>query len=325
MLKIYITRDKNHMSQVAAEIAEVRIKTCQASKRECVLGLATGSSPTSLYKLLADAFNTGRIDAQRMRSFNLDEYVGLPGENAQQRALNCKSYGYFMIWKFFSLLQKKFIETSVPYGAMVEQDKLTSIKVLHPGNYQVRGTSGGKAVTFNALSAKYLRKIRKNILDAYQLKIAAAGGIDLQIIGVGGHGHVAFHESGIPFADSAMLLVELDEHTRQKAVNDGNFASLEECPKYAISMGAELVYQAKTVLLLASDEGNPVPVKAGPVAKSLLLDETCDVPISYGQTYIKNGGELIYVLDKAAAKDLLGKKNELMNKYKDKLEWNDLT
>ena len=69
-----------------------------------MLGLATGNSPTGLYKHLAEAFNEGRIDAGRVRSFNLDEYVGLPGENAQQRCLHRESYSYFMIQQLFGLL-----------------------------------------------------------------------------------------------------------------------------------------------------------------------------------------------------------------------------
>ena len=88
---IYVTRDFDQMSTVAAGIVEADIKEKQAGNKEYVLGLATGNSPTGLYKHLAKAFNAGRIDARRIRSFNLDEYVGLPGENAQQRALHCES------------------------------------------------------------------------------------------------------------------------------------------------------------------------------------------------------------------------------------------
>jgi glucosamine-6-phosphate deaminase len=65
-------------------------------------------------------------------------------------------------------------------------------------------------------------------------------------------------------------------------------------------MGAELVYQAGTVILLANGER-----KVKPVAESLLGEVTPDVPISYGQVYAKRGGNLIYVLDKIAARELL--------------------
>jgi len=65
-----------------------------------ILGLATGSSPTGLYKHLAGEANAGEFDPSKIESFNLDEYVGLPGENAQQRALHPESYSYFMIQEF---------------------------------------------------------------------------------------------------------------------------------------------------------------------------------------------------------------------------------
>ena len=78
-LKIYVTENWDQMSRVAADLVEADIQDKQAIKDEYVLGLATGNSPTGVYKHLAKAFNAGRIDARRIRTFNLDEYVGLPG------------------------------------------------------------------------------------------------------------------------------------------------------------------------------------------------------------------------------------------------------
>jgi len=309
MLTIYVTQDFDQMSQVAAQLAEERIKACQARKPECVLGLATGNSPTGMYKHLAKAFNGKKIDARRIRSFNLDEYIGLPGEHAQQRALNPNSYGYFMIAELFALLQDSFIETSVPYGVLVEQEQLVKELAAHPDQYEMQGTGHGKAVVIKERATGYLREIKDKILDAYRRKIEAAGGIDLQVIGVGGRGHVAFHESGIPFAGNPMLLVRLDDNTIENAIRDGNFTSREESPQYAVSMGAELVYKARTVLLLANGER-----KTGPVAEALLGDVQCDVPISYGQKYAAEGGEMLYVLDEAAAADLLGAQDKVRAK-----------
>jgi glucosamine-6-phosphate deaminase len=309
MLTIYVTRDFDQMSQVAATLAEKRIAACLARKPECVLGLATGNSPTGMYKHLAKAFNSKRIDAGRVRSFNLDEYIGLPGEHAQQRALNRNSYGYFMIAEFFALLQDKFIETSVPPGVLVEQSELVKALAAHPDQYETQGSDRGKAVVINERAEGFLREIKDSILDAYQRKIEAVGGIDLQIIGVGGRGHVAFHESGIPFAGNSMLLVKLDDNTIENAIHDGNFASREESPQYAVSMGAELVYKAGTVLLLANGVR-----KKGPVTEALLGDVQSDVPISLGQKYAAQGGELLYVLDEAAAADLLQAQDALSEK-----------
>jgi len=298
------------MSEVAAEIVKRNIIQTIRQKREFVLGLATGNSPTGLYKHLARAANEGVFDSGRIKSFNLDEYVGLPGENIQQRVMHPESYCYFMIQEFFSILQKKFIETSVPYGTLIDQKQLIKELKAYPKDWEEWGREAGRSIVIKPKPAsKYLAWIKTTILDGYRRKIRRAGGIDLQIIGVGGRGHVAFHESGIPFKNSQVLLVKLDDNTVANAVADGHFTSKKEAPHYAVSMGAELVYQAGTVVLLANGER-----KVGPVAESLLGEVTPDVPISYGQVYAKRGGHLVYVLDKMAARELLIRKDVLKEK-----------
>jgi len=303
---IYVTRDFDQMSRVAAGIVEADIAEKQAARPGYVLGLATGNSPTGLYTNLAKAFNEGRIDASRVRSFNLDEYVGLPGENAQQRALHPESYSYFMIRELFGLLDRTFAETSVPWGTLVDQDELMSALERQPGDYELQGTDQGKAVVIRDDASGVLGRVKSDILDGYEAKIRAAGGIDLHVVGVGGRGHVAFHESGIPFAGNRVLLVRLDDSTVGNAVADGHFTSVDESPRYAVSMGAELVYEARTVVLVANG-----PRKTGPVADSVLGDVTPDVPISYGQRYVEAGGTLVYVLDEAAAAELLDRRAEV--------------
>jgi glucosamine-6-phosphate deaminase len=298
------------MSEVAAEIVKKDFLRVLRAKKEFVLGLATGNSPTGLYKHLAKAANENEIDSGRIRSFNLDEYIGLPGENVQQRVIHPESYCYFMIQEFFSLLRKKFIETSVPYGALVDQKQLIKELKAYPKDWKEVGKDAGKSIIIKTNPAsKYLAWIKGTILDGYTRKIRKAGGIDLQIIGVGGKGHVAFHESGIPFKNSRVLLIKLDDNTVTNAVADGHFPSKKEAPRYALSMGAELVYQARTVVLLANGER-----KARPVAESLLQETTSDIPISYGQVYAKRGGNLVYVLDKIAARELLADKGALKDK-----------
>jgi len=111
---------------------------------------------------------------------------------------------------------------------------------------------------------------------------------------------VAFHESGIPFQGSSMLLVKLDDNTIANAVADGHFKTKADSPQYAISMGAELVYKAKTVVLVANGAR-----KTESVTRSILGNMTPEIPISYGQAYSQKGGELIYVLDRIAAQGLL--------------------
>jgi len=299
--RVIITRDYGHMSEVGVGIVINNIQKTLAGKGNFILGLATGNSPTGLYKNLARAANGGVFDAGKIASFNLDEYIGLPGENAQQRAIHPESYSYFMIQELFGLLGKKFRETSVPWGTLIDQRQLEEELAAYPGDWEGQGTDKGKAIVIRRDAASdYLRWIRSAILDAYEKKIKTQGGIDLHIIGVGGRGHVAFHESGIPFAGNRMLLVQLDDNTIDNAVADGHFPHREDSPRYAISMGAELVYEAKTVLLLANGKR-----KAGPVAESLLSDPTPLVPISYGKKYAEAGGDMIYVIDQDAAQSVL--------------------
>jgi glucosamine-6-phosphate deaminase len=307
MFQVIITRDFDHMSKVASRLVAEDIKEKHKSREMYILGLATGSSPTGLYKHLAGAANAGEFDPSKIESFNLDEYVGLPGENAQQRVLHPESYSYFMIQELFGHLQNKLSKTYVPWGTLIDQDKLVSELQANPKDWEEQGSDKGKAIVIKPdAKSDYLRWVRRDILDAYAEQIAKKGGIDLHIIGVGGRGHVAFHESGIPFEGNEMLLVRLDENTVLNAVEDGHFARKEDSPWYAISMGAELVYRARKVVLLANGSR-----KAGPVAESLLKDPSSLVPISYGQIFSRNGGEMIYIIDRAAAEYILGKFDEL--------------
>ncbi|MHA1989083.1 MAG: 6-phosphogluconolactonase [Promethearchaeota archaeon] len=309
-IKVIITRDFNHMSEVAAEIVKEIILQTLEEKKEFIFGLATGNSPTGMYKHLARMANSGEFNTNKIRSFNLDEYAGLPGENAQQRTLHPESYCFFMIQEFFSLLDKKFIETSVPYGCLIDQAQMEHELDAHPEDWSALGEDAGKSISIREnCSSDYLKWIKETILEGYAQKIANTGGIDLQIIGVGGRGHVAFHESGIPFEGSNVLLVKLDDNTVENAVIDGHFATKEDSPRFAISMGAELVYKANQVLLLANGER-----KVDSVTKSLINEPTPDIPISYGQIYSKNGGTLIYVLDKIAGQELLTHKDVLKAK-----------
>ncbi|MHA1992509.1 MAG: 6-phosphogluconolactonase [Candidatus Hodarchaeales archaeon] len=309
-IRVIITRDFDHLSKVAAEIVKKIIIQTLEEKKEFIFGLATGNSPTGMYQNLARMANSGEFDSTRIRSFNLDEYVGLPGENSQQRMLHPESYCYFMIQEFFSLLDKKFIETSVPWGCLIDQKKLIKELDANPDDWNELGTDKGKSIVIKEFAkSEYLAWIRDTIIKAYIKKIENTGGIDLHVIGVGGRGHVAFHESGIPFEGSNVLLVKLDDNTVENAVIDGHFVKKEDSPLYAISMGAELVYKAKNIILLANGAR-----KKSPIAESLLNNPTPDVPISYGQIFSKKGGNLIYVIDKIAGEELLAKKDVLEQK-----------
>ena len=314
---IIITKDFSQMSEEAGKIVLKELEAFEPTEKKdkYILGLATGNSPIGLYQYLVD--NQDKFEAKNIISFNLDEYIGLPGENPQLRTLHPESYSYFMIQQLFGKLEKSFgkiteksfFKTYVPYGNMVDQNELIKALNVYPNDYQIMGADAGKAIVISdSAKNEYLKWIKKEILDAYEKKINDFNGIDLQIIGVGGRGHVAFHESGIPL-DLKMLLVQLDKNTIENAVKAGHFKSIEESPQYAISMGAGLVYEAKTVILLANGES-----KIDPVKESLFGEVTDKVPISYGQEYARKGGNMIYVIDAIAAKGIIGREKELMSK-----------
>lgn len=86
----------------------------------------------------------------------------------------------------------------------------------------------------------------------YENKIKDAGGIDLQILGIGLNGHIGFNEPGTPFT-SRTHIVELDETTRK--ANARFFDSLEEVPTQALTMGIETIMESKEIILLVSGEG----------------------------------------------------------------------
>ena len=84
-MKIYCEKDYEAMSSRVAGIIAAQV----ILKPDCVLGLATGSSPEGAYKELVRRYQAGELDFSKVTSVNLDEYKGLAGDNDQ-------SYRYFM-------------------------------------------------------------------------------------------------------------------------------------------------------------------------------------------------------------------------------------
>lgn len=94
---------------------------------------------------------------------------------------------------------------------------------------------------------------------AYEAMIAAAGGIDLQLLGIGTNGHIGFNEPGSPF-DSRTRVVPLAPSTR--AANAGDFPEGETPPEEAITMGIGTILEAREILLLASGSAKADAVAA---------------------------------------------------------------
>ena len=82
-MKVIITKDYNEMSKLAANM----IKETVNEKPNSVLGLATGSTPEGLYNNLIEMNRNGEIDFSNVTTINLDEYIGLNGDNPQSLSL----------------------------------------------------------------------------------------------------------------------------------------------------------------------------------------------------------------------------------------------
>ena len=128
--------------------------------------------------------------------------------------------------------------------------------------------------------------------DQYEAKIKALGGIDLQILGIGGNGHIGFNESG-SLQNSKTRLVALDHITRVAA--SGDFSGLENTPRTAITLGVKKIMEAKRVILLAWGERKSNIIKA-----STEEEVTSRVPASYLQEH----NNATFILDQAAASKL---------------------
>jgi len=123
----------------------------------------------------------------------------------------------------------------------------------------------------------------------YEKEIKKRGGIDFQILGIGGNGHIGFNEPGTSF-DSVTHVVELSKKTRED--NAKFFDSIDEVPKQAITMGLNTIMASKEAILLASGEH-----KAEIIKKALKGPVTEDVPASILQEHTN----LTVILDKPAA------------------------
>ena len=104
-MRIIEAKNYDHMSRQAANIISAQV----ILKPDCVLGLATGSSPIGTYKQLIDWYNKGDIDFSLVRTVNLDEYCGLDGSNDQ-------SYRYFMHNNFFDHININPDNINIPDG-----------------------------------------------------------------------------------------------------------------------------------------------------------------------------------------------------------------
>lgn len=123
----------------------------------------------------------------------------------------------------------------------------------------------------------------------YEELLKKLGPIDLQILGIGGNGHIGFNEPGTEFG-SVTHVIELTKSTIE--ANSRFFDRMEDVPRRAVSMGIKSIMQSRRILLLASGEA-----KADAVAKAVNGPVTTSVPASVLQLH----PQCTFLLDKAAA------------------------
>ena len=112
---------------------------------------------------------------------------------------------------------------------------------------------------------------------AYDKEIQAAGGVDLQLLGIGNNGHIGFNEPGTPFG-SLTHIVELTESTRE--ANKRFFTSIDEVPTHAVTMGIKTVMQARSIILMAIGSAK------APIMKEMLQGPVTEkVPASVRQLH----------------------------------------
>ncbi|MDF1864767.1 MAG: glucosamine-6-phosphate deaminase [Saprospiraceae bacterium] len=248
---------------VAQEIADL-IREKASKGENCVLGLATGSTPTTVYGELVRMHEEEGLSFQNVITFNLDEYFPM-----QPNAL--QSYVRFMKEYLFDHIDIAPENTNVPDGTLAKAD------------------------------------VQKYCKD-YEQKIEDAGGLDMQILGIGRTGHIGFNEPGSGIY-SLTRLVTLDHITITDAASD--FYGEENVPRKAITMGVGTILKAKKIVMMAWGEGK------APIIKEAIEGEISDyVPA----TYLQNHTNVVAILDQASSAHLTRVKTPWLT---GDVEWNE--
>ncbi len=232
---------------VAAIIAGLINKNNTAGKKT-VIGLATGSTPKSLYAELVRMHKTEGLSFKNVITFNLDQYYPMDKDALQ-------SYHYFM---------RKYL---------FEQTD------IDPDNYHLP----------NGMLPK--ESVRQHCIE-YEKKIEDAGGIDLQILGIGINGHIGFNEPGSG-VHTKTRLTTLDNSTR--VANAYEFGNMSQVPRMAITMGISTILKSRQIILMAWGEG-----KAPVIKKAVEGESTEDIPASL----LQNHEDVTFVLDETASSQL---------------------
>lgn len=242
-MKLEIFDSEDDVAVGAASVVERAI----TSRPDTVLALPAGRTPVVLYRKLVAMTSAGALDWSRVRTFNLDEFVGLNGDAPE-------SYRHFMREHLFSHINIAVAQTEFPNGVAPDLD------------------------------AECVR---------YERAIAAAGGLDLAILGLGANGHIAFNEPAASLTGRTHRVVL---HEASRIDNASRFGGvLKRVPKEALSMGIATILNARKILLLAIGKG-----KAETVAAMFYGGISTALPASLLQLH----NQVIVMLDSAAAEKI---------------------
>ena len=237
MIKIIKVKDAAEASEKAFEVMKEFIKPGM------VLGLATGSTPLGLYAKMVEDHKANGTSYKDIKSFNLDEYVGLPITHPE-------SYYAFMHRNLFDQIDIPEENTHVPSGLGEDLE---------------------------AQSKKYDEMIDESP-------------VDIQLLGIGSDGHIAFNEPGTPF-DSGTHVTDLAESTIKDNCrffdND-----ISKVPTQAVTQGIGTIMKAKNILLIATGANKAQAVKdmlEGPI------DESCPASI------LQKHDSVVVIVDEPAA------------------------
>ncbi|HMO62808.1 MAG TPA: glucosamine-6-phosphate deaminase [Ferruginibacter sp.] len=232
---------------VAREVASL-IRRREAEGKKCVIGLATGSTPKTLYAQLVKMHQEEGLSFKNVIAFNLDQYYPMAKDALQ-------SYHYFMRKNLFEHTDIDPNNYHLPDG-MVPRDK-----------------------------------IKEHCLN-YEKQIEEAGGIDLQILGIGVNGHIGFNEPGSSVFTKTRLTA-LDNSTR--LANSYEFGNMSEVPRMAITMGIGTILKSKRIILMAWGQ-----TKAPVLQQAVEGDDTELLPASL----LQNHEDCSFVVDEHAATEL---------------------
>ena len=237
-MRIYLEADYAAMSRRAANLIAAEV----IRRPNCVLGLATGSTPIGTYENLIARNRAGDLSFREVRTVNLDEYKGLAPTHDQ-------SYRYFMQTNLFDHIDILTENTNVPDGLASDAD---------------------------AECARY---------DAL---VASLGYADLQLLGLGRNGHIGFNEPDDHFTKETHV-VDLTDSTID--ANARFFATRDDVPRQALTMGVGCIMAARRVLLIASGAD-----KADALYNAVCGPISPDCPASILQLH----GDVVVVGDEAA-------------------------